>query len=138
MKPLDKRIVKHFNKAGEDDCWEWTGAHIRKGYGMIRDANMENRLAHRVMYELFVGPIPEGMNICHICDNPKCVNPNHLYAATQSQNIQDAYSRNRMFYKQDKCLIMNIRSDRDSGMLLREISAKYSVPMTTVARYCKG
>ena len=68
-----------------DDCWEWTGARIPEGYGVImRDG--QNVGAHRAMYEYFVGPIPEGHQIDHLCKNTGCVRPGHLEAVTGWEN----------------------------------------------------
>jgi len=77
-----------------NDCWLWTGFKGTKGYGMF-SINHRSRRAHRVAYELFIGPIPTGMLVCHDCDNPGCVNPDHLYAGTQSDNIQDSVRKGR-------------------------------------------
>jgi len=75
-------------------CWEWTGwtAH---GYGYFRHDDGRDWRAPRASYELFVGPIPEGMNVLHHCDNPPCVRPDHLYAGTSSDNMRDCVVRGR-------------------------------------------
>jgi hypothetical protein len=77
-----------------DSCWEWTGALTSKGYGEII-YKRKNWLAHRFSYEYFIGPIPEGLNVLHKCDNPKCVNWHHLVAGTQQENIQDMIGKGR-------------------------------------------
>ena len=55
--------------------------------------------AHRISYQLFIGPISKGMMVCHSCDNPLCVNPKHLFLGTQKDNIQDLMKKNRNFHK---------------------------------------
>lgn len=71
----------------ENGCWVWTAAQMSRGYGAIRVAG-KVLLAHRVSYELYVGPIPEGLTIDHLCRNPSCVNPAHLEAVTQGENVR--------------------------------------------------
>ena len=80
------------------DCWEWTAAFNNIGYGMFRWATNKMRSAHRASYELFNGPIPEGMIVCHSCDNPKCVNPKHLWAGTHRDNYNDMMAKGRNNY----------------------------------------
>lgn len=74
-------------------CWLWTGPMI-KGYGQI-GANGTTHYAHRVSYKMFVGAIPEGYWVCHQCDTPACVNPNHLLAAKPLANVLDAVAKGR-------------------------------------------
>lgn len=83
--------------AKTETCWIWTGGKSFKGYGAIQEAGRGSRglLAHRVSFELANGPIPDGLYILHSCDNPRCVNPAHLRAGTQSENIAEAYEKKR-------------------------------------------
>jgi len=81
-----------------DDCWEWIGALNTDGYGMF-NITINNKLrrirAHRFSYEIHVGPIPNGLSICHRCDNPICVNPEHLFPGTLIENNKDRDSKMR-------------------------------------------
>lgn len=74
-------------KSSDDKCWNWIGV-TRSGYGVFTYSYITH-LAHRVSYLLSFGPIPNNLFICHKCDNSRCVNPNHLYAGTQFDNMKD-------------------------------------------------
>ncbi len=88
------RFWSKVNIKGKDDCWEWTAAKSKKGYGRFK---VDGKLVspHRFSYELENGEIPEGMFICHKCDNPPCVNPDHLFVGTGSDNMKDCYEKGR-------------------------------------------
>lgn len=75
-------------------CWLWVGQQHRQGYGCLM-INGKFKLAHRVMYERFVGPIPDGMMVLHKCDIPSCVNPDHLFVGTQTDNMHDMCAKGR-------------------------------------------
>lgn len=72
-------------------CWEWHGARNDRGYGTVT----KNVRAHRYAYELLGGPIPEGMCVCHTCDNPPCINPAHLFLGTIGENNRDRHAKGR-------------------------------------------
>lgn len=72
-----------------EDCWEWTGAKTGAGYGHVL-LNYKNVYAHRLSYELLVGPIPEGLVIDHVCRNRGCINPEHLEPVTPRENVMRA------------------------------------------------
>lgn len=75
-------------------CWLWDGCITSAGYGRMRVGGRPS-LAHRASYEMHVGPIPPGMLVCHKCDVPGCVNPQHLFLGTQRDNMADMKSKGR-------------------------------------------
>lgn len=94
--PIEVRFNDNKYEVNEiTGCWEWKRATNNIGYGMFRIKQGLMRTAHRVSYELFKGPIPKGMVVCHTCDNPKCVNPDHLWAGTMLDNIRDMDQKGR-------------------------------------------
>lgn len=74
-------------------CWEWQGNTDNHGYGEIR--GLGQRRAHRLSWVIHRGPIPEGMDLLHHCDNPPCVNPEHLFPGTQGDNNRDRSLKGR-------------------------------------------
>ncbi len=92
---LEDRFWDKVKKLSENGCWIFTGCVSKDGYGCFHVGQNKRAGAHRVSYELNVGEIPFGMNVCHKCDNPSCVNPNHLFIGTQQDNIKDMISKGR-------------------------------------------
>jgi len=93
---LERFWTKVDQSGGVDACWLWTASGAA-GYGRIKSPEGKGLLlAHRVAYETTIGPLPPGMKACHSCDNPKCVNPNHIFPGTQSQNMQDCANKGRL------------------------------------------
>lgn len=96
--PIKKRLLNLIDKTA--DCWEWKSSKTPLGYGQIitgymKDGTRKNQMAHRVVYETFVGKIPEGLTIDHLCRNKSCVNPEHLEVVTYSENQRRAMAFNR-------------------------------------------
>ena len=92
---LQSRIFEKMTPVPEAGCWLWDGAVDKQwGYGWIR-VGRKMKKAHRVSFEAFKGPIPRGLLICHKCDVPSCVNPDHLYSGTNLQNMRDRHDRGR-------------------------------------------
>lgn len=95
-----ERFESKYIPVTESGCWLWTASSHGRGYGLfhtgrgIRKGKME--FAHRVAYELYKGVRPEAnQSVCHSCDNPCCVNPNHLFLGSHDDNMKDMASKNR-------------------------------------------
>ena len=114
-------------------CWEWTAYTSGGGYGYY-SLNGKDHRAHRLVYEMGHGPIPNGMKVCHTCDNPPCVRPSHLFIGTQKDNSLDAHKKGRLYTKLTPKQIEQIRADTRT---LRKIAADYDVCFTTVGRIKK-
>jgi hypothetical protein len=92
--PIKDRLQCKILLNAETGCWEWTAYKLRTGYGTIIIDGIVHR-AHRVSYEVHCGEIPDGLYVCHRCDNPSCINPEHLFLGTQSDNMEDMHSKDR-------------------------------------------
>jgi hypothetical protein len=91
--PVEDRFWSKVKKTAS--CWLWTGYIDQRGYGKMWRFPQKAALVSRVSWELHNGPIPEGMNVLHRCDNPKCIRPSHLYLGTQSENMRDRWARTK-------------------------------------------
>lgn len=98
-RPLAERFWEKVDRTTTPDgCWIWTGCRHRPGYGRIGlDGGRKVAQAHRVAYELQVGPIPPGLHVCHTCDNPPCVRGDHLFVGTNADNVADKVRKGRAF-----------------------------------------
>lgn len=135
--PAYRSIEQRFSEkyvVRDSGCWEWTAVRVRGGYGMIGGGpKRQNQLAHRVSYELKFGSIPSGMIVSHKCDNPSCVNPDHLQLADHLENMRDMALKGRakkMTYDNigEACAMLEI------GYSRKEVAEKFGVhPKTLVA-----
>lgn len=91
---LTNRLINGITINETTECWEWQKHKNNHGYGKLTVSG-RGAYAHRLAYKLWVQPIPEGMNVLHTCDNPSCINPNHLSVGTQSDNMKDCYQKGR-------------------------------------------
>lgn len=93
---MDPLLFRLFDKClVGDGCWEWqASSRNSRGYGAI-GVNSHPQLAHRVAWEVWNGPIPEGMHVLHRCDNRRCIRPDHLFLGTHLDNMRDAVAKGR-------------------------------------------
>lgn len=101
--PLSESLIARFKAKVRQEptsggCLEWTGARTPGGYGVISLPGQGNGVvyAHRLALTLVSGPIPAGMGACHRCDNPRCVNADHLFAGSVRDNMLDAVRKGRV------------------------------------------
>lgn len=127
------------------DCWEWRGTLFSNGYGRFRGEG-----AHRVSFRLAHGHVPAGRYICHRCDNPKCVRPEHLFVGTPRDNVQDMIRKGRNApprmkgerngcAKLSACHVEQIRQRyADGGTSYRKLGAEFGVSNTAIGQIITG
>lgn len=105
---LDATLLRRFNSkwiSTPDGCWRWTDVLVANGYGYLGIGGRSGRKvqAHRLAYELFIGPIPDGLEIDHLCRNRWCVNPDHLEAVTRRTNLLRGNGQSAVNFRKTKC-----------------------------------
>lgn len=133
---IDREFLKGRTNESATGCWEWSRGRHRQGYGELSvDGKM--KLAHRVAYETMCGPIPDGMKVCHTCDNPPCINPEHLFLGTQLENVRDCVSKLRFGNPLSPDQKAEIRRLREAGVSPRDVAERFNVSQSRVAGIIK-
>lgn len=119
-------------------CWQWTKWRSSTGYGQMCVMGKGNYKAHRFSYERFKGPIPAGLFVCHSCDNPLCVNPDHLWLGTPKANASDAARKGRMErgdnHHARKLTAAAVREIRESTEIDKRLASQFGVDCSCISR----
>lgn len=136
---LEDLFYKNITPGQPDECWIWPMSTDEKGYGRVRLGTKEYS-AHRLSYEVHNGPIPNGLFVCHKCDNSICVNPHHLFLGTPKDNSADMVKKDRQakgerinkgkFVEAD---IIEIRRLAGQGVQSKDIAALFGMDTSTVS-----
>jgi hypothetical protein len=132
-KTVAERFWKKVDRSGE--CWLWTASTDKHGYGRF-----SAKLAHRVSYELEHGVEPGDLCVCHSCDNPSCVNPDHLWLGTHAENMADCHSKGRVQRGERHAFAKLTAEDAElirgcEGLLpQRELAQVFGVHQTNIGR----
>lgn len=139
-----RRVIK------SDGCWEWSGAMKENGYGSFSgfvktDRGWRSEYAHRASWLIHFGPVPVGSDVCHTCDNRKCVRPDHLWIGSRKENLNDMVLKGRSNAgakhwnaKISESDVVGIKERRAKGCTVRSIAQEYEISRSQVDRICKG
>lgn len=140
-------LVRFFllvNIRGENECWEWKGGKSPKGYGVF-NSNYKNPLAHRLIILSMRGHLKQSEYVCHKCDNPICVNPNHLFIGDAKSNYDDSRSKGRHTFgekqghsKLKEHQVIDIKKRRMAGEKLSSLAAQYNVDVANISSIARG
>lgn len=139
---IPERVFNAVNKT--DTCWIWTKGKLSAGYGQTV-VDKQKWTAHRLFYTFYHGPIPEGFLVCHKCDNPSCVNPEHLFLGTHKDNNRDCYQKGRMPLRYGDLAKNVAKLSRDQALDIKygklsskELQKKYNIHQSQVSRIRSG
>jgi hypothetical protein len=134
---LPDRIEDKISPEPNSGCWCWLGGVDKDNYGRAWDSRLQrDAKAHRLVYELLVGPIPADRQLCHTCDNPYCVNPEHMFVGTNLENCEDCKAKGRNNVgvrhgssKLSEAEVISIRASSDPA---RKLAAEMGISLATI------
>lgn len=136
-------LLKVSTSSRIDGCWEWGASKNKCGYGTVTNESGGSMLAHRAMWEVVNGKIPDGMEVCHECDNPACINHDHLFLGTHQENMTDCKNKGRAVghpgekNRRAKLTEADVIAIRASKMNKADLARKYSVSHSLI-RFIKN
>lgn len=146
-KTLEERFWEKVDIRGEDDCWEWQGSrHWQWDYGNFKVGD-KVVAAHRMAWFIFnEKEIPEGLVVCHKCDNPPCCNPKHLFLGTVADNNMDKKLKGRQDERGEKNGrakisekdVVDIRAAHKSGETYASLGRRYNLDPVSISYICTG
>lgn len=150
--PTKDRLLSHVAVNNATGCWEWIGCK-RGGYGRTtigsrKDGTRKTITAHRLSYLIFHGEIPEKMEVCHRCDNPSCINPDHLFVGTRKDNVDDRERKGRNIVKvgeEQPCAKLSKKAVKDArwehayhGTSFQKLADRYGVSKKAMQNAING
>ena len=130
-----EQILEHYDIV--DGCWIWRGGLTTNGYGAVQYRDSV-QYVHRLMYEIVKGVIPRGKCVCHACDTPSCINPEHLFLGTQKDNLRDAARKRRVKTKLTERDVQKIRKQLLEGKRQIEIAEMFEVSRVCISKISCG
>lgn len=146
--PNERFLDKVIKGNNPNDCWIWTACKAH-GYGLFSYGQVNGKYkhvsAHRFSYEMHIGKISNGLYVCHRCDNPACVRPDHLFLGTQTDNLRDASEKGRVasgansrFAKLTVEKVLEIRARHHAGETQAELGRAFHVTKENIGQIVRG
>ena len=134
-----ERFWVQVGKTFDCDCWSWNGKLFTNGYGCMLGPKAKSHLAHRVSFFVANGYIDSSLIVCHSCDNPRCVNPAHLWLGTAKDNMADCLRKNRFPHSCTRAMANDIRYLYTTGHYTqRQLGVMYGISQQLVSLVVNG